>query len=195
MLRQKLGENLSFYRGVDIMEHNSWERHKASNPFEFHVDKAENIERHLANVNLIFTQSAIEHFEHDLVFFRHVAEYVASSRETIWQVHLMPSAECLATYLWHGYRQYTPATISRITHLFSGRAEFSLYRLGGKASNRVHMSYISLPTLLFGTDLRRKIPRQYIDRAIAAVDHDQRRTSRTDASFYALVIKSNCESH
>lgn len=193
-LKQKLGEELALYRGVDIIEDQNWEEQKALNNFEFYVDKAENVQHYLSDINLIFTQSALEHFEHDLVFFRQLAEYVNSAQEPIWQVHLIPSAECLQTFLWHGYRQYTPRTISKITSLFSDGEKISIYRLGGISANRIHIYYITLPSL-FGTDLREKISKKYVADAVAAIQRDQKKGARTAASFYALVIKSSPGPH
>ena len=36
--------------------------------FKFIVDKSDNIKNYLNNIDLLFTQSAIEHFDQDLFF-------------------------------------------------------------------------------------------------------------------------------
>lgn len=190
-LKQRLGDGLSLYRGIDVVRHREWEGLAADSSFEFHVGRAESISEHLAGINLVLTQSAIEHFEHDLVFFRQLAEYVSKAEMPVWQIHLMPSAECLQTYLWHGYRQYTPRTLSKITRLFSSNTRFEIYRLGGARSNKVHTTYVTLPTVLLRTDLREKATARYVAAATAAVLDDQNDAGRQDASFYALVMKSN----
>src|ERR1700722_11386706 len=50
------------------------------------------------------------------------------------QFHLMPSAGYLTTFPWHGARQYTPRTISRITRLFGKETSKRLYFPGSLAS-------------------------------------------------------------
>ena len=190
ILKQKLSSRLSLYRGIDIVEHEEWKLLTNSGNFEFDVARAENIGPYLNDVNLLITQSAIEHFESDLEFFRQVSEYANTVQEKFWQIHLLPCAECLRTFLWHGYRQYTPSTLSKITRLFPDDAEFLLYRLGGDHLNNVHFKYITLPSLFLRRDLRGALEKKYLEEARSAAQEDHRRLERKDASFYALVIKT-----
>jgi hypothetical protein len=190
VLKNKLGEKLVSYKGVDISKHADWTEMQKANPFEFFVDRAENIQQYLPGINLIVTQSAIEHFEHDLVFFRHIADYVYHAKEPVWQIHLMPSPACLRTYLLHGYRQYTPRTISKITRLFPAKNTFALYRMGGARTNRVHSVYITLPALFLGVDFRKTMPKKYVNATMRAMRADQHQAPQSEAAFYALVIKS-----
>ena len=191
ILQKKLGNGLARYRGVDIQEHQQWRGLMESDKFEFFIDRAENIGEYLSNINLIITQSALEHFEYDLKYFRHISDYVERASYPVWQVHLLPSAECLITYLWHGYRRYTVSSISKISRLFSDRSKVVLFRLGGNSINKVHLKYITWPSLLLRTDLARRFPKTYINDISSAILNDQERSERTDASFYALCIKSN----
>ena len=190
LFQRKLGDKLALYHGVDVVEHSSWANKPST--FEFSVDRAENIATHLNGVDLIVTQSAIEHFEYDLTFFHQVADYVNTSKRIIWQIHLMPSAECLKTYLWHGYRQYTPNSLSQITSLFKDGTDLNLYRLGGSSANALHLRCITMPNLLLRRDFRMQFPKWYGRKLVKAIDSDLCRSNRTDASFYALVIKSSC---
>jgi hypothetical protein len=190
LFQRKLGDNLALYRGVDVVEHSSWKNMPAH--FEFSVDRAENITTHLSGIDLIVTQSAIEHFEYDLTFFHQVADYVNTSKRNIWQIHLMPCAECLKTYLCHGYRQYTPNSLSQVTSLFRVGTDLSLYRLGGSSANALHLCFITMPNLLLRRDLREHFPKWYGRKLAKAIDSDVCRSNRTDAAFYALVIKSSC---
>lgn len=188
-LQRKLGGKLGLYRGIDIVENPAWREFEGSSQFEFHVERAESVGKYLTGVNLIFTQSAVEHFKHDLVFFYQLRDYIEKSKEPVWQIHLMPSAECLQTFLWHGFRQYTPRTISNITRIFSSASDITLYRLGGCSSNSIHKRFITWPALL-GFDLREKRPHKYLESIMASIKADEQRRDRTDSSFYALVIKS-----
>src|SRR5205823_3432032 len=96
-----------------------------------------------------------------------------------------PSAACLRLYLLHGVRQYTPRTLSTITRLFED-SDVALYRLGGRACNRLHYEFITKQLFRRG-DLRAARPEEYERRLAAAIDQDMARPQRSPA-FYALVI-------
>src|SRR5208283_5417616 len=98
--------------------HAEWDNFESDPKFKLVRADSGSTAQYLADANLIITQSALEHFEKDLNFFRQIADHVARTRRPIVQFHLIPSAACLTTYPWHGVRQYTPRTISRITRLF-----------------------------------------------------------------------------
>ncbi len=105
------------------------------------------------------------------------------------QIHLFPAAATLPLYLFHGLRQYTPRTISKITRLFRD-AEISLYALGGGASKRLHWQYFTWPVLI-----ARKYTKPTFDAAEyepklrAAVTEDVAHPSRSPL-FWGLVIHS-----
>lgn len=191
VLNKKLGEMMALYRGVDIHDHKQWAERRADGKCEFFIDSAENIHEHLQDINLIITQSAIEHFEHDLLYFLHIANYVKSVNYPVWQIHLFPSIECLPMYLWHGYRQYSIRTVSKITRLFDDNSKMFLYRLGGTSLNKVHMRYVTWPSLFLRTELTNRFFEKYKRDVSSAIHCDQARCNGDDASFYALIIKSN----
>ena len=137
---------------------------------------------------MFVSQSALEHFDDDLVFFDQIRDFVASTRGPVIQIHLVPSQACLRLYLLHGVRQYTPRTLSRATRLFpDGGVE--LYALGGRESNRLHFEFITKPLLIQKRDLRDERPDDYDRRRFQALEADLREPSRSPA-FWALVIHS-----
>lgn len=186
-LQRKLGDKLKLYRGVDILRHSSWD--DMPHNFEFYQAKAEDIAPYLTDIDLIITQSAIEHFEYDLSFFHQIVNYISNSNHIVWQIHLLPSAECLKTYLWHGYRQYTYRNLSKITKLFSDNSAISVYCLGGKYANKLHLWMITLPNFLLRVDLRALFPRWYWRMLINSISKDLTH-QQTASSFYGLMIKS-----
>ncbi len=188
-LQRKLGDNMALYRGVDIVRQSSWSN--MPEKFEFHVDKAENIAAYLADIDLIVTQSAIEHFEYDITFFEHISDYTRNINKNIWQIHLMPSEACLTTYLWHGYRQYNPHSLSKISLLFVDASEINVYRLGGFSTNALHRLFITIPNLLLRNDFRTYFPKWYCRALVKSVEKDMVRADNFSASFYSLVIKSD----
>lgn len=138
---------------------------------------------------MIISQSAAEHFDEDLRFFEHIRDYVRAVQGPVLQVHLVPSQACLRLYHLHGVRQYTPRTLSKITRLFGPETYAVLYGLGGRASNRVHYSFITKPSLLYGRDLRNEQPDTYDRQLFDAISSDMRYSRRSPA-FWALVIHS-----
>ncbi len=190
LLRRCAGSALTRYVGVDATPHAEWAPLEKAGPFTFVVGDAANVATHLAGANFIITQSALEHFEEDLTFFRQVAAYVGSQRHPIVEAHLVPSAACLTTFPWHGVRQYTPGTVSAITRLYGEDTRRTLYALGAARCNRVHRRWITLPRLLRGRDLRREQPAPYDEALRQAIKGDALRPARRAAAFYALVLET-----
>ena len=106
------------------------------------------------------------------------------------QVHLMPSAGCLGTYLWHGVRQYTPRTLSTITRLFGAETRRQVFFLGGSECNRVHRRFITYPWLRNGPDPRQLQPASYEQQLRAAIAKDDDAPARGDACIHGLVLQS-----
>ncbi len=115
-------ENINKYLGVDVSDdYKMWseisnENRKAKFKSITNVlDIGGYIE---SDTNFLITQSVLEHIDTDLELFKSLKEYLYLNRRPFVQVHLFPSAACLWLYLYHGYRQYTPRSISRITKIF-----------------------------------------------------------------------------
>jgi hypothetical protein len=191
LIEKLIGSDMNFYRGIDINESIEWSELRKNPKFKFIQGNAESIYNDLKGTNFIFTQSAIEHFEKDLSFFLTIAKYVENTKHPIIQIHLVPSAECLTTYLWHGYRQYTNASISKVTLLFSNNSYFEWISLGGNACNRVHRKFITFPLFTGVGDLRRKLNEKYNKELKKAILQDNESKNERTSSFSALVIRSN----
>jgi len=147
LIQDCLCDLLVEYVGLDIKPHPGWSQHENNPKFKLYQATSSDIAQYLNmnNTNLIVTQSALEHFDEDLVFFKQIAEYVFAARRPIIQIHLIPSASCLTTFPFHGVRQYTPRTLSQITHLFGSETHKTLVTLGSAQCNRVHRYYITYP--------------------------------------------------
>jgi SAM-dependent methyltransferase len=182
---------IASYTGTDIQPHGGWTDLTANDPrLRFiRADAAALADVIPADTNFIMSQSAIEHMDDDLAFFAQIHAHTVRLGRSVIQVHLCPSRACLGLYLLHGVRQYTPRTLSAITRVFPDARSF-LYRLGGRACNRLHLRFITRP-LLFGgtTDLRQVRADEYERRALAAIEADMRQPQPSPA-FYALVIHS-----
>lgn len=186
------GGRIASYTGTDVRPHDAWAAlEQTDGRLRFFRAQAENFRSSIPErTNMFMSQSAIEHFDEDLGFFGQIRDYVRATEGPVLQVHLMPSPACLRLYHLHGVRQYTPRTLSRITRLFSPGAYAVLYRLGGRAANRVHYSFITKPLLILRkADRRNTEPEKYDRHLFDAIADDMRRPQRSPA-FWALVIHS-----
>jgi hypothetical protein len=190
LLETCLGDRLEQYVGVDVARHADWTRLAGNPRFKLIQSSSSETASHLAGANLIVTQSALEHFEEDLKFFRQVAQYVHDTSVPIVQLHLMPSAACLTTFPWHGVRQYTPRKISQMTSLFSDDTTPHLYWLGAARCNRVHRRYITYPRLFGRGDRRREASVAYARELREAIQQDRNERPGGEACFHALMLQS-----
>ena len=98
------------------------------------------------------------------------------------QIHLFPSRVGLKLFGFHGVRQYTPRTVSKITNLFSGNFNKELILLGGRNSSEVHMKYIRKK------DVRKEKKEEYKEACYRAFLKDLKdEVKADDANFYAKV--------
>lgn len=185
------GGRIASYAGVDRNAHGNWNRLSEENPrWTFREMDSDEISADIVrDANLLISQSAVEHFENDLSYFKCISTVVHWRRTETIQIHLMPSASCLELYRFHGVRQYTPRTISCITRLFGEESCCTLYSLGGNECNRLHLEYVTKPVRLRGEDLRQTRTQEYTALLRDAIAEDSGMKSG-ESSFYALVIHS-----
>lgn len=106
--------------------------------------------------DLVISNTALEHIQDDAAAVQ-VAHMLCATGGL--EVHIVPSLWSLPLYLWHGYRQYTPA---RVRKLFSG-TNYRVYRMGGLGSFFFHFFWITVPERLFGmTPFRMRHPGAYV---------------------------------
>lgn len=182
------------YSGIDKKEYPEWRGIEQSDlPAVFSTVNSTLISNNInPEANLFVSQSAIEHFSDDLDYFSQIRDHIKSSGSNTIQIHLFPSRACLKLYRYHGVRQYTRRTVSKITSLFAGPKSYSvLYDLGGVHCNSVHYRYITKPLVRLGVNRKNVEPDQYRAELLAALESDSTETCN-DPSFYALVIHSNC---
>lgn len=188
-LLDEILNNRITYRGLDLFKNEKWHDFGRDDRFSFYQADSVDLSNHLHNTNFIFTQSALEHFTEDLTFFEQVAQYANTSKKHLIQVHLLPSFSCIKTFPWHGVRQYTPRTISKITNLFADSSEINLYKLGSVNCNKLHRKWITYPKILRKKDKRFSDSLIYKENLINAIKKDINNDS-IEACFYALEIKN-----
>ena len=181
------------YVGTDLNPKESWDALMEENPFiTMKASNSNDISELIPpDTNLFFSQSAIEHFKEDLVYFSQLLRFIQNAKHEVLQLHLFPSASCLKTYGFHGVRQYTPRMVSKITKMFESEKSYSiLYQLGGENSINLHLKYITNPKKKTGKDLRQSKEEEYTKLLKEAIIKDIE-AQDDKACFYALVIHSN----
>ena len=140
------------YVGVDIADRFD---HAAPSGFQrnFVLADAHRFEPD-GNFDLVISISALEHIAEDRRLIERLAGFVAP---TGVQLHFVPSGWGLLSYLWHGYRQYTTASIGERFDL--GRT--TVFALGGAASFVLHLLFITVGEILLRLRLRKRLPSLY----------------------------------
>jgi hypothetical protein len=187
------GSRLATYKGVDSKTHSNWKILEDKNTFlSFSANDSKNVHSEIPDdTNLFLSQSAIEHFEEDLTYFRGIRKFILEKRRATVQIHVFPSSICLRLYRNHGIRQYTPRTVSMIVNLFSPFSKAKLFNLGGQKSNSLHWEFITKPLYVDMLDDRRDShSAEYYEHLKKAITSDIQYPNDNEPSFYALVIHS-----
>ncbi len=184
--------SLGSYTGVDAKEKPNWEELKKRPNFKLIKSSSNDISQLIPpNTNLFITQSAIEHFDEDLLFFKQINEFIKKNNRSIMQIHLFPAAATLPLYLFHGLRQYTPRTISKITQIFDDGSKFYLCGLGGNKGKHLHWKYFTKPLLILRRGAKwSEDPKKYDAEILNAIESDINKPSKSPL-FWALIIHSN----
>ncbi|MFA5173419.1 MAG: hypothetical protein WC435_03430 [Candidatus Paceibacterota bacterium] len=190
----KAGAEISSYVGIDSVFNKNWPVLEKEFPdFKFHEGNSQNVFPSIPKkTNLFISQSAIEHFKKDLYFFKQIKKFILSEKKPTLQIHLFPSAACLPLYRGHGFREYTPKTVSKISRLFSDFSDCFLFNLGDKNCNRLHFDFITKPKYIARSKDRRELETEnYNSLLLSAVKNSFLNSSqKTSPGFYALVIHS-----
>ena len=184
--------NINRYVGLDIKGNDNWIRLKKKYSFFqfFKFDGKDFTDLIPYETNFFITHAAIEHFEEDLSFFKQISDYISSSRRHVIQIHVIPSKASLPLMPFHGVRQYTPRTISKIIRLFKDFSYSILFNLGGKYCNYLHYKYITEPRRNRLGDMRIKKTHEYNKLSFNAIEKDMKCPQKLPLC-YALVIHSN----
>lgn len=186
-LMKSSGGVVRSYTGIDIKSNERWDYNILEGGIEFiRSDSHEVCEVIPSKCNVLVSNSAVEHFDEDLLFFQQLRDYAVSASGPIVQVHTLPSAAGCRMYGYHGVRQYTMRTLRRITTVYEGTDAWPLaYCLGGPASTQVHLDYICNSEL---GDLRSKYPEEYVTQKMKAISAELEVPDMEHPCFYALLI-------
>jgi SAM-dependent methyltransferase len=189
----RLWNGIKSYTGVDAKRRPNWEVLEKEHPnFHFIESSSTDISDLIPpNTNFFMSQSAIEHFDEDLAFFEQIKKFIDKSGRPAVQVHNFPARAILPLYLFHGVRQYTPRTVSKITRLFGNNSLFYLFKLGGRSAKMVQWKHFTWPLLIrhkratWSEDVEK-----YDGEVRQAIERDMDYPSRHPL-FWVLIIHSN----
>lgn len=180
------GGPLRRYTGTDLSEQPSWvELCQRYAHFRFFQQPISRVHELLdAQMTMVMSQSAIEHFPHDRALMRTLADWRRARRTPLLQIHLLPARIGLEIFRYHGVRQYTPRTCRMLAAPFLGWTQTTLYGLGGPACTELHAWWLKHVS---GQGERRLA--EYGERLKEAIAADSAAVSR-EVGFYALMIES-----
>ena len=196
ILEKNISSNLR-YTGVDISPSKTWRELDLKSHIKLvEKDALSFLKGSKLDFNLIVSQSSLEHISNDLSIHKHLSNCIKNSKQTVVQIHLVPSVACHAMYGRHGYRHYNKRKISKLTKLYSSFSKSILFPLGDHQVNKFHLKWgkgESLETPRFKDpskymNLFRKILREHYDNIVSNKD------SCKDSTFLAFVIVSNPKS-
>ena len=179
--------NIESYLGIDIEPNDHWAV-ISSDKIHFQVGSYEDVLNLVRGQNLIITQSAIEHFEEDIVFFDLIKKYAESCDFPVMAIHLFPSPACLFTMLLHGIRQYNRRAIKQLVKVSGQTRASTLFALGGFRSNYFHFVELTLRSLVLRRPLATKDVKRYLNKASKVLVRDSNSKLKFSPSFYALCL-------
>ncbi len=153
------------YTGIDIQDRFNPDQTKGL-PLKV---KFAQVDAHAFNpsekVDLLLSVSTLEHIPDDATL---IARLPAWFNPGGVEIHVLPSGASLGLYLWHGFRQYTPAALAE---KFGPRID--IVRLGGLASYLLHLLFITIPDLVLRRSFRKAMPGIYRHLLFAALRLDR----------------------
>lgn len=185
------GNRINSYFGIDIKMYNTWENikkeYKFSNFIKCDVDNIKYFFDNYKNknINTIITQSAIEHFQNDLLFFENTCNYLKDKKGL--QIHLFPAEKAIDIYKLHGFRQYGKFSLLKIINIIEKyNNNYKIFGLGGEKCFNIQLEYFNKDGDIIKpiniNDYKIKL-KKYIN--------DDYNNNKKEYIFYALVITSN----
>lgn len=175
------------YTGLDLFPSREWEKLRLEG-LTFFQDSYENFSEIVSTQNLIITQSALEHFDKDLILMQDIGEYARNRTGNTCAIHLFPSSTGLFKFIFHGIRYYNLRTVGKLISKSNSPEKIEVYVLGGPFSNAFHISNITLRSLFLKKPIQTIEKTRYFDKLSNAIKLDAKWAPKNCASFYALVM-------
>lgn len=180
------------YVGIDKVASKDWNKFNNSLNAQFFEDSAENLAEYLKNVDVVITQSSLEHIEADLDVFQNLKEYAITSGRKFISINLVPSPVYIALAPFHGIRQYGRNSIDKICRTVGSEAQVDCFLLGGPHTTLLHFKSITWPSLRKKYMARDK--ESFLGDTLTAIETDCRNPKSIkfwNATFIAVIIRFN----
>jgi hypothetical protein len=182
------------YCGVDFRQHPNWYSLTSctsvvSPNISFTIADYLEITEYIQDKNLLITQSALEHFELDILLFEKINSHILKTGRPFVQIHLMPASSTFFLNLYHGIRQYNLRSIKKLISASTSSSQSMIYALGGKQVNKFHFSCITLPQLFNHQTFFHHLG--YESELVRLATQPPDNVNFKDTNFYALVIFHN----
>lgn len=191
LLNDQIGRAMASYKGIDLSRRHEWKDIEINNSNVcFVVDDAKMSFAHLADENLIISQSALEHIEHDQATIIRLCAVLSEKRYPAIQIHLVPASHALFSYLLHGFRQYNKRRLKQIKSELEEYEDVrcEVFALGGWRGFVTHLKWFTLARRksIFEYSYRQR--NKYESECKEAVRKDCESDSRWSPEFFALVV-------
>ena len=182
------------YCGVDIRQHPNWasltSRKSSESPdISFKVVDYLELNKYIHDKNLLISQSALEHFELDLLFFKEINSHILKTGQPFVQIHLIPASSTFFLNLYHGVRQYNLRSIKKLINASTSSNQSIIYALGGKQLNKFHFSCITLPQIFNNQTFFHHLG--YENELVRLATQAPDNVNFRNTNFYALVLFHN----
>lgn len=181
------------YCGLDLNASRDWQNIDRRN-FQFFQSSFENFHEIVRDQNVIITQSALEHFDKDLLLMRQIGNYAKQREEKTYAIHLIPSSVGLFKFIFHGIRYYNLRTINKLVANSNHPSSTTVYFLGGPFSNCFHIMRITLRSLFLKKPITTIPSHEYYSGLQKAVSRDTKFGFLNSPSFYGIVMTWERES-
>ena len=184
--------NVFNYKGIDPVYSDNWEKVSSESSIQFFCDTSDNVNLYLTDIDVVITQSSLEHIESDLSFFHKLKNFTEVSGKTLVSINLVPSPANLLLAPWHGIRQYGAHTINDLIEIVGEKTESRIYLLGGRSSTGLQFKELTLKSI-FGKPSGTK-SEGYIIKMFEALKRDSRNSQKINifnATFIAFIFIFN----
>lgn len=123
------------YFGCDYKKRLIWQEIKDKNISFFEYEIGKNFEKNLGEIDLIYSQSVLEHVKYDLSGLEILNQKFNKAKN----LHFIPAPLSFLNYQKHGYRRYSFNALKKLSSKIS--KEMNIFSIGGKNAFLSHFNY------------------------------------------------------
>lgn len=185
------GNNFHYW-GIDIAYSEKWAVISAHRDAKFFIDSADNVSSYLNEIDVVITQSALEHIENDLLFFKELRTHSEKTGKKLVSINLVPSPANLFLSPWHGIRQYGNRAIKSLINISGKSAISKIYLIGGRASTSLHFRELTLKSIMRkSSSVNTEKYQNQLNEALEKDARNSKSASFKNATFIGIIFVFN----